>query len=118
MRYKVNESWQASYDDPIRLRAGEAVVASGRQEHWDGYLWLWARAADGREGWVPDTLLDCATGDCRTRRDYSAVELTCRAGQVLEGGEEMHGWVWCRAADGQAGWVPRRHLDRFDTKSA
>lgn len=110
MRYKVIEGWQASYDDPIRLCAGEVVLLGDRQEHWDGYLWLWAQAADGREGWVPDALIDSAGGDRRARHDYSAVELSCAEGQVLEGGEAAHGWIWCRADNGGEGWVPRRNL--------
>ena len=44
------------------------------------------------------------------RAEYTATELTCVAGQVLEGLQEQHGWVFCRAADGDTGWVPRRHL--------
>lgn len=110
MRYEVTLGWQASYDDPIRLRAGDAVVPDGRQERWEGHLWLWARGPDGREGWVPDDLLRREAGGWFARRDYSAVELSCAAGQVLEGGEAGHGWVWCRSEGGGEGWVPRRNL--------
>ena len=110
MRYRVTRDWAASYADPIRLRAGEAVVLDGRQEHWDGHLWLWVRAGDGREGWVPDAWLRRDGAGWRARRDYSAEELSCVRGQALDGGEAVHGWVWCRADDGGEGWVPRRNL--------
>ncbi len=110
MDFTVVEDWQASYPDPIRLQAGEALTLTGRQERWDGHLWLWARSAGGREGWVPDRLVRRTAAGCTATQDYSAAELTCRSGQRLTGETETHGWVFCRAADGAAGWVPRRNL--------
>ncbi len=106
MIYRVTDAWQASYDDPVRLRAGEAVVLSGREDLWDGHRWLWGRDPAGREGWLPDSLIEAG----RALRDYSAMELSCRPGEVLDALEETHGWVLCRNASGAEGWVPRRCL--------
>ncbi len=103
---EVREGWTASYADPIRLGAGEAVRLTGREDIWDGYRWLWAIAPDGREGWVPDTLIV----DGRATRNYSAQELTCAAGDSLTVIEELHGWAWCDNGKGSAGWVPLRCL--------
>ena len=47
----------ASYADPIRVTKGERVRLTGREELWDGHLWLWAVAEDGRGGWMPDSLI-------------------------------------------------------------
>ena len=110
MDYIVTGDWTASYADPIRLSPGERVRLSGREDVWEGHRWLWATATDGREGWIPDTLVFEEGGIHMARAEYSAIELTCVAGQVLEGLQEQHGWVFCRAADGGTGWVPRRHL--------
>lgn len=110
MIYRVKADWQASYPDPIRFSAGEALCLTGRQEEWDGHLWLWARAPDGREGWVPDTIARRTAAGCIAGADYSAAELTCRSGERLTGESETHGWVFCRAPDGRTGWVPRRNL--------
>ena len=101
----------ASYSDPIVLKAGEAFDLSGRTELWDGHRWLWARAADGREGWIPDDLVESREGGTRARADYDALELTCRAGDRLTGLRSTHGWTWCRNAAGDCGWVPLRKLD-------
>lgn len=110
MRYRVTQAWQASYDDPIRLSAGDPVWLTGRQERWEGHLWLWARASDGREGWVPDSVLQQDASGTVSREDYSAEELTCAPGEVLDAERETHGWLWCRNGMGDFGWVPRRNL--------
>ncbi len=101
---------EASYDDPIVLRAGETVVLSGRTDIWDGYTWIWATAKDGREGWIPDTLIEVHDGEVIAREDYSAVELTCFVGDVLTGLKSTNGWVWCLNDSGISGWVPSRNL--------
>ncbi|MDJ0827555.1 MAG: SH3 domain-containing protein [Rhodobacter sp.] len=107
---RVVAGHEASYADPIQARAGEAVLLTGRADHWDGYRWLWARATDRREGWVPDALVTSGGAGARLTEDYSAAELACRAGDWLTGLRRLHGWVWCRDGVGQEGWVPERCL--------
>jgi hypothetical protein len=110
MKFTVITGWQAAYDSPIRLQAGDLLFLTGRQETWDGHVWLWARSAGGLEGWIPDILVGRAEGKCVANEDYTASELTCRPGQVLVGEKETHGWVFCRAKDGSTGWIPRKNL--------
>jgi len=106
----VLQSHTASYADPIRVAKGERVRLTGREELWDGHLWLWAVAEDGREGWVPDSLI-AGTGDrAIASRDYSAVELTVSAAETVDVVRETHGWAWCRNRNGSEGWVPLAHL--------
>ena len=103
---RVTRNWTATYHDPISIRRGEPVTLTGREDMWHGHRWLWAVARDGREGWVPDSLID---GD-RARQDYSAMELTCRAGDRLVTGASNHGWTWCTNPVGREGWVPEECL--------
>ena len=118
-RYRVIADWIATCGDPIRLAAGDPLELTGRTERWDGHLWVWARSRDGREGWLPDSLVVAGAGgllqDARAREAYSAAELGCRAGQVLIGSARVHGWVWCRGPDGTEGWVPARNLAALDS---
>lgn len=117
-RYRVTADWAATYRDPIRLAAGDPLALTGRTELWDGHLWVWARCRNGREGWLPDSLVVTGEGGARhgarVREAYSAAELDCRVGQVLIGSGEVHGWVWCRRPDGAEGWVPARNLARLE----
>lgn len=106
----VSQSHQASYADPIRVSKGAALAPTGREENWDGHRWLWAIAEDGREGWVPDDLIVEVDGQATAARDYSAIELTCEAGETVDVVTETHGWGWCRRRDGSEGWVPLRNL--------
>jgi len=100
----------ASYEDPIKVATGERLTPTGRQEIWDGHRWLWAIAEDGREGWVPDDLITEIDGRTVACRAYSAVELTCAAGEAVEVFCETHGWAWCRNGGGREGWLPLKTL--------
>jgi len=113
MRFIVVKDWVATYANPISISAGEQVELTGRQEDWDGHIWLWAKSADGLEGWIPDSLFDIGKTLHLAKDDYTAVELSCQTGQVLSGIKETHGWVYCRSADGRLGWVPRRNLEQL-----
>jgi hypothetical protein len=110
MKFRVTETWQATYADPIRLEAGDMLYLTGRQEVWEGHVWLWARSADGLEGWIPDSIVRQGEIGHIATESYTAAELTCRAGQIVSGAKETHGWVFCTLPDGSAGWVPRRNL--------
>ncbi|EKM98223.1 SH3 domain-containing protein [Acidocella sp. MX-AZ02] len=110
MNFIVIENWKATYTDPIRLAAGESIYLTGRQDNWDGHIWLWARSANGLEGWILDSLVCQGEVGPFAKEEYTAIELTCQVGQVLVGEKETHGWVYCRSAAGSAGWVPRKNL--------
>ena len=108
----VLQSHSASYADPIRVAKGARVRLTGREERWDGHLWLWAVADDGRQGWVPDSLIDRSGGGAIALRDYSAMELTVAAAETVEVVRETHGWAWCRDPNGSEGWVPISNLSK------
>lgn len=110
MKKAVVEDHEASYPDPIAVEAGDVISLSGAKDNWDGYEWLWAEGPDGKAGWVPDTILECHDGKTYAIRRYSAMELTCRKGEVLLAIEETHGWAWCRSDSGRQDWVPLRKL--------
>ena len=52
---RVQRKYEAQYRDPIQVKAGESVEV-GRADN-DDPGWLWCRAMDCREGWVPVELL-------------------------------------------------------------
>ena len=107
---RLREDHEASYPDPIRLAKGAPLALTGREDIWDGHRFLWAVAADGREGWVPEGLIARSGEGLTVTRDYSAVELTCTAGETVELLWQTHGWAWCRTAEGEEGWLPLRIL--------
>ena len=106
----VLEGHTASYDDPIELAKGEYLSLTGREDLWDGRRWLWAVSPSGKDGWIPDNLITNIDGRLAAVRDYSAVELTCVAGEAVNVLAETHGWAWCRNSCGSEGWLPVRIL--------
>lgn len=101
-------AYEACYENPIELRAGDLLTLTGKRDNWEGHVWLWAKSSrDGREGWVPDNLIVAITSDKATiRSDYSAKELSCQKGQLVTRLDATHGWTLCQAGNGKLGWVP------------
>ena len=101
-------SYRAQYPDPIVIRRGETVALGERDAEYPG--WIWATAADGRRGWVPEHFLSIEGNRGQTLRDYSAVELDVAEGMLVTVLEEILGWARVEADRG-SGWVPLSHLD-------
>jgi SH3-like domain-containing protein len=55
--------------------------------------WLWCRAGDGRQGWMPLELLSGQRPIAIALEDYSAKELTVQLGDELEIQRVHHGWA-------------------------
>lgn len=112
--YRVIRDYAAQYGDPIRLAAGERLTLSDRTDQWEGnaeWVWRWAVAADGREGWVPAEIVEpLGEGVGVARQAYDARELSVRADDRVVSLLALCGWHVCRAGDGREGWVPSSHL--------
>lgn len=105
MNRKVIEEWERVYEEPIAFAKGDPIELTGREDDWEGHRWVWAKAQDGKQGWVPDRFID---KDGIAKRAYSAHELSCQVGEVLDELQNAHGWRYCRNATGEEGWVPER----------
>ena len=108
--HMATDNHKAIYSDPIQVGKDELLVLSGRSDNWDGHQWLWAKAKDGREGWIPN---DLPIGDARqtcAAYSYSAIELDVKKGDQLDVLEKSHGWAWCANIDDNKGWVPLKVL--------
>lgn len=114
----VIAAWTASYAEPLVVAAGETLRLTGRTDVWDGHTWVWAYAEKGSQGWIPDDLGETREGRVVARKDYSAAELTCAAGETLTCTATSHGWSWCVSATGASGWVPSSHLAPRPSRSS
>jgi len=102
--YQAVKAWQIVYADPIRGAAGDRLALGRRDDEYPG--WVWATAADGRAGWVPEGWLRVEGESGVLRRDYTAAELALAPGDRVTGELVEGGWLWATAADGQVGWAP------------
>lgn len=105
---RVQRKYEAQYWDPIQVKAGESVEVGHADNEDPG--WLWCRAMDCREGWVPVELLSGQGAWAVMREDYSAKELTVFPGDEVEVEKACHGWLLVRNAQGERGWIPRSHV--------
>lgn len=111
LKYRAVRDYQAAYSNPLAIRAGESVQVTDRTSEWPG--WLWCENREGTGGWVPENYLQREGSRGEARRDYTAVELTVRAGEELLPAGEESGWAWCSNREGKSGWVPISHLERI-----
>jgi ribonuclease PH len=107
--YLAVRPWQVHYSDPIRGAAGDHLTLGRRDDEFPG--WVWATAADGREGWVPEAWLRVEGESGVLLRDYTAAELPLEPGDVVSGELVEGGWLWATAPDGREGWAPLNCLE-------
>ncbi len=100
------------YADPIAVQAGELLMPD-RTRVTDMFGWIWCRARDDREGWVPEAWLTVKK-PVSTIRSYSAIELTVTAGDKLRLLFSESGFIWCETDDGSQGWLPDALLTQND----
>ena len=112
MRYRATKGWAVTYPDPIRGAAGDRLALGRRDDEYPG--WVWATAADGRAGWVPEGWLRVVGERGVLLRDYTAAELALEIGDVVTGELSQGGWLWATAADGRRGWAPLNCLISCD----
>ena len=101
---RVAHDYTPQYPDPITVRAGDRVQVGHDDPQFPG--WRWCTGPDGRQGWVPEQLLQRNGEEAVMLRDYTAKELRVRAGAEVSIGEAIHGWGWATDADGRTGWIP------------
>jgi hypothetical protein len=102
--YRTIKPWQVNYHDPIRGAAGDRLALDQRDDEYPG--WVWATAADGRAGWVPESWLRVEGDSGVLARDYTAAELPLSPGDVVIGELVLSGWVWGTSGNGEQGWAP------------
>lgn len=87
------------------VHAGDRVRVGADDPEFPG--WRWCTGPDGRQGWVPQQLLQLQDSYATVRGDYTTQELSVAAGAEVVVHRVLAGWVWVSVQDGQAGWVPQ-----------
>ena len=105
---RLLRDYRKQYADPVRFARGETVLVGERDSDWSEFLW--ATDAGGRSGWVHQRYLDGDRGAAQATRDYDAIELDAKIGELVQLIDEAGGWWWCRNETGAQGWLPARDL--------
>ena len=95
---------------PLQVDVGELVTVGDRDTDWPAFVFV---AAATGAGWVPSRHLSADRGSATVQVRYDTTELTTRDGELLDvlAEDTTSGWLWCRAADGRAGWIPTRTVE-------
>ena len=111
--YIVIKRHETEYPNPITLTAGEKVIigeehSSTECENWENWIYC-TKTDSSNAGWVPKQIIDYKSG--RILRNYSAKEQTAEEGVILEGVEELNGWLFSKnKSTGDLGWIPMENI--------
>lgn len=116
MNYVVIREHKSNYPNPITLEKDERVLVGKKyegKEGWDNWRYCY-KLDKSQEGWVPEQLIILSGKYGIIKENYTAKELTIKAGETLKGIKELNGWVWCRDKEGREGWIPRMNLKALE----
>ena len=106
---RVIKAYQPTCADPLQAASGERLLFERRATEWEG--WLWCTDGAGRSSWLPEAWVRLEAEHCVLQRDYSAVELNVKPGDVLAVELIESGWAWVKSRQGAKGWVPLIHTE-------
>lgn len=116
MNYVVIREHKSNYPNPITLEKDERVLVGKKyegKEGWDNWRYCY-KMDKSQEGWVPEQLIILSGKYGIIKENYTAKELTIKAGETLKGIKELNGWVWCRDKEGREGWIPKLNLKALE----
>jgi len=111
MDYIVTEKHETEYPNPIILKTGEKVIIGEEFEGYENWTnWIYCKKIDDSNGgWVPKQIIKY--DDEIIIKDYSAKELNVEKGMIIEGIEELNGWLWSKnKSTGEEGWIPMEKI--------
>ena len=96
---------------PVRVEVGDQVEVGERDSEWPAFVFV---ASHKGSGWIPERHLNRQGASAVVTEAYDTTELPTKEGEELEVLREdlTSGWLWCRASNGQEGWVPERTISR------
>lgn len=110
--YRAIANHTRSYETPLVVKRGDPLSVGQSDSEWPG--WLWCVGVTGMGGWLPARVLadpDPLDGNTIAVEDFDTMELTIRAGELLQGDVGESGWLWVTNAEGRSGWVPETTVE-------
>ncbi|MBM7583831.1 hypothetical protein JOC86_000368 [Bacillus pakistanensis] len=120
MKYRITQHHSSKCPKPLILKQGAIVKVGGlyNGENNEWVNWRYCTSIESNlSGWVPDQIIAITDEHGMILEDYDATELDCYKESIIEGIQELNGWVWCRdLTNNRRGWVPKNKLEKIDTK--
>lgn len=111
-QYIAKVAHQPAEASPLFVNKNEDLWI-GKHEKNTGWISCMTKMS-GKTGLVPEQIISRASADSKSgtaTEDYSARELSVKAGDKVESNRELNGWAWCIDEDGSAGWLPLEKLN-------
>jgi hypothetical protein len=110
--FTANTNYTVVDRSPLHIQAGDTVTVGPRDKSWPG--WIWVSTQDGRGSYVPEDILEMDGTRASIRTAFSARDLSVKSGEAVTALREISGWLWCRNASGEEGWLPEFVLRPVD----
>ncbi|NIG16295.1 SH3 domain-containing protein [Pantoea sp. Cy-640] len=105
----VIRDYISTYPDPIVIKKASTAVISHCDLDYPG--WVWIKAASGKAGWAPQQILTPrGPNEVVCLEDYTAHELSVRAGEMITVMKSLNGWYWALNNSGESGWLPEEYV--------
>ena len=106
---RITKDYLELTPDPIRVPRGERVTILKWETtpEWKG--WIQCRTSDGKVGWISESYLAISGDSAVLNKDYDAVDVLVRVGDLVEVLRTDNGWSWIKKADGVEGWIPTQY---------
>jgi hypothetical protein len=102
--FSANTTYTVVDRSPLHLQVNDTVNVGPRDKSWPG--WIWVSTLDGRGSYVPEDILAIDGATATVRAPFSARDLSVKAGEHVTALRGISGWLWCRNAAGEEGWLP------------
>ena len=102
--FSANTNYTVVDRSPLSIQAGDTVAVGPRDKSWPG--WIWVSTVDGRGSYVPEDILDISGESAAVLAPFSSRDLSVQKDEKVTALREVNGWLWCRNAAGEEGWLP------------
>lgn len=103
--HRANSDYTVVDRNPLALKIGDRVRLGPDDRAWPG--WVWAIDEQGRGSFVPeDHLSPIDEQTAEVICDFNARDLSVSRHEAVIALREVKGWMWCRNAAGDEGWLP------------
>lgn len=118
MKYIIRENHKNDNLSPIIVLKGSKVkLGEHSNDNGPWPNWVYCYSLDGNgEGWTPIQIIHIEENSGTVLEDYSAYELEVNQNDIVEGYNELNGWIWCRNEHNIYGWLPIYKLDELKKK--
>ncbi len=103
--HRANSDYTVLDRTPLELSVGQTIRLGPVDAAWPG--WVWGIGPDGRGSHVPEDHLERLDAHSAiVRKAFNARDLSVQRNEGVIALREVKGWLWCRNAGGEEGWLP------------